>query len=122
MGLCDGIRLSNRQGRIYFALQLDDCQWAWRCASWLGNRWWINCHFGFSYGYAIKALPVTGGSVVFAMVSLGRTHSFIAGWALTLGNAGIVALNASAVTLVFRVTLPNLFQRFPLYDVAGWTI
>ena len=26
---------------------------------------------GFSYGYAIKALPVTGGSVVFAMVSLG---------------------------------------------------
>src|SRR5699024_9989669 len=27
-----------------------------------------------------------------------------------------------AVTLVFRVTLPDLFQRFPLYDVAGWTI
>ena len=33
-----------------------------------------------------------------------------------------MALNASAVTLVFRVTLPNLFQQFPLYDVAGWTI
>lgn len=77
---------------------------------------------GFSYGYAIKALPVTGGGVVFAMVALGRAHSFIAGWALTLGYAGIVALNASAVTLVFRVTLPNLFQQIPLYDVAGWTI
>src|SRR5699024_9888564 len=50
----------------------------------------------FSYGYTIRALPVTGGGVVFAMVSLGRLHSFIAGWALTLGYAGIVALNASA--------------------------
>ena len=119
MSLCHGLGVSDWLGRIYFALRLDDRQRAWGCASWLGNRWWINCHFGFSYGYAIKALPVTGGSVVFAMVSLGRTHSFIAGWALTLGNAGIVALNASAVTLVFRVTLPNLFQRFPLYDVAG---
>ena len=35
---------------------------------------------GFNYGYAIKALPVTGGGVVFAMVALGRAHSFIAGW------------------------------------------
>ncbi|MGP5629388.1 APC family permease [Corynebacterium casei] len=77
---------------------------------------------GCSYGYAIKALPVTGGGVVFAMVALGRAHSFIAGWALMLGYAGIVALNASAVTLVFRVTFPTLFQRMPLYDVAGWTI
>lgn len=77
---------------------------------------------GFSYGYAVRALPVTGGGVVFAMVSLGRTHAFIAGWALTLGYAGIVALNASAVTLVFRVTVPALFQQFPLYEVAGWTI
>ena len=77
---------------------------------------------GFSYGYAIRALPVTGGGVVFAMVALGRAHSFVAGWALTLGYAGIVALNASAVTLVFRVTLPNLFQKFSLYEVAGWTI
>lgn len=77
---------------------------------------------GFSYGCAIRALPVTGGAVVFAMVALGRAHSFVAGWALTLGYAGIVALNASAVTLVFRVTLPDLFQRLPLYEIAGWTI
>lgn len=76
----------------------------------------------FSYGYTIRALPVTGGGVVFAMVSLGRVHAFIAGWALTLGYAGIVALNASAVTLVFRVTFPQLLQQVPLYEVAGWTI
>ncbi|OFN74836.1 hypothetical protein HMPREF2537_03030 [Corynebacterium sp. HMSC074E01] len=40
---------------------------------------------GLSYGFTIRALPLTGGGVAFAMAALGRTHAFIAGWALTLG-------------------------------------
>lgn len=75
-----------------------------------------------SYGAVIRALPVSGGGLAFALASLGRTHGFIAGWALTLGYAGIVALNASAVTLVFRVTLPNLVMQGRLYTVAGWGV
>ena len=39
-----------------------------------------------------------------------------------LGYSCVVALNASAVTLVFRVTFPELVTRGALYDVAGWTI
>lgn len=75
-----------------------------------------------SYGYAIRALPVTGGGVAFALAALGKVHALIAGWALTLAYSCIVALNASAVALVFRVTFPGLFMQMPLYDVAGWTI
>lgn len=45
------------------------------------------------------------------MAALGRTHAFIAGWALTLGYPCVVALNASVVTLVFRVTFPELVMR-----------
>lgn len=75
-----------------------------------------------SYGYGIERLPVAGGSVAFALSGLGRLHGFIAGWALTLGYAVIVALNASAVTLVFRVTLPSLVQNVKLYSVADWDI
>ena len=75
-----------------------------------------------SYGYIVEKLPVSGGGVAYALASLGRTHGFIAGWALTLGYAGIVALNASAVTLVFRVTLPSLVMNAKLYTVAGWDI
>ncbi|MDO4821164.1 MAG: APC family permease [Rothia sp. (in: high G+C Gram-positive bacteria)] len=75
-----------------------------------------------SYGYAIEKLPVTGGGVAYALASLGRLHGFIAGWALTLGYSGIVALNASAVTLVFRVTLPEFIMQWKLYSVAGWDI
>lgn len=75
-----------------------------------------------SYGNVIEKLPVAGGGVAFALSSLGRLHGFIAGWCLTLGYAGIVALNASAVTLVFRVTLPQLFMNYKLYSLAGWDI
>ena len=75
---------------------------------------------GSSYGLAIRALPLTGGGVAFAVAALGRTHAFIAGWALTLGYSCVVALNASAVTLVFRVTFPELVMQGTLYDVAGW--
>ena len=75
-----------------------------------------------SYGYIIRALPVTGGGVAYALAALGKKHAFIAGWSLTLGYAGCVALNASAVTLAFRVTAPDWFMRIPLYEIAGWTI
>ena len=64
--------------------------------------------FGLSYGFTIRALPLTGDGMAFAMAALGRTHAFIAGWALTLGYSCVVALNAPAVTLVFCVTFPEL--------------
>lgn len=75
-----------------------------------------------SYGAVIRALPVTGGGVAFALASLGRIHAFIAGWCLTLGYAGIVALNASAMALVCRMVLPDLMMQVKLYSVAGWDI
>ncbi|WP_405216964.1 APC family permease [Agrococcus sp. Ld7] len=77
---------------------------------------------GLSYGSVISALPVTGGGVAFALASLGRIHAFIAGWCLTLGYAGIVALNASAIALVFRMALPDLMMQVKLYSIAGWDI
>ncbi|MDO4222878.1 MAG: APC family permease, partial [Acinetobacter sp.] len=75
-----------------------------------------------NYGYATRKLPVTGGGVVFALTSLGRMHGFIAGWSLILGYMGIVALNASAVTLVLRLIIPDVMQQFPLYQVSDWVI
>ncbi|WP_239659006.1 hypothetical protein [Corynebacterium aurimucosum] len=40
---------------------------------------------GLSYGFTIRALPLTGGGVAFAMAALGRTHAFIAGWGADVG-------------------------------------
>lgn len=75
-----------------------------------------------NYGYATRSLPVTGGGIAFALAAFGRTHGFIAGWALMLGYASIISLNASAVTLVLRLIIPEVMMQGALYEISGWTI
>src|SRR5690625_7269982 len=75
-----------------------------------------------SYGFLIKSFPVSGGEFAYAYISLGRTHAFISGWFLTLGYICIVALNASAVSLMFKYIFPTLIENFSLYTIAGWEV
>ncbi|SES87811.1 amino acid/polyamine/organocation transporter, APC superfamily [Oceanobacillus limi] len=75
-----------------------------------------------SYGFLIKSFPVSGGEFAYSYISLGRTHSFIAGWFLTLGYICIVALNASAFALMFKFVFPALIENLHLYQVAGWDV
>ncbi|WP_313812885.1 APC family permease [Glutamicibacter sp.] len=75
-----------------------------------------------SYGFLIKSFPVSGGELAFALVGFGRTHAFFCGWYLTLGYTCIVALNASAMALLFRKLMPDLVQQGYLYTVAGWDV
>lgn len=75
-----------------------------------------------SYGILIKEFPVSGGEFAYAFISLGRTHAFICGWFLTLGYICIVALNASAFSLMFKYTVPSLVNHFELYQIAGWDV
>lgn len=75
-----------------------------------------------SYGAVVRKLPVTGGGIAYAFASTGKIGAIAAGWCLTLGYSGIVALNASAIALVFRLIAPELVQTVPLYEVAGWTV
>lgn len=75
-----------------------------------------------SYGTLIRSFPVSGGELAFALVGFGRTHAFICGWFLTLGYACIVALNASALALLFRYVAPGIVQQGHLYTVAGYDV
>src|SRR5699024_10780188 len=75
-----------------------------------------------SYGTLIRSFPVSGGELAYALVGFGRTHAFVCGWFLTLGYACIVALNASALALLFRYTVPDLVQHGHLYTVAGFEV
>lgn len=76
----------------------------------------------FSYGFLIKKYPVSGGEFAYAYISLGRTHAFISGWFLTLGYICIVALNASALSLMFKYVFPHMIEVFYLYTIAGWPV
>src|SRR5699024_2988642 len=58
----------------------------------------------------------------YAYISLGRTHAFISGWFLTLGYICIVALNASAFSLMIKFVFPSVIENFHLYTLAGWDV
>ena len=92
-------------GCLYFALRLDAKGGACRNGHRL-CRWWSDIAIiGLNYGFTSRA----GGEVEFAMAALGRTHAFIAGWALTLGDSCVVALNASADGLHLTGRICDLF-------------
>lgn len=75
-----------------------------------------------SYGFLIRSFPVSGGEFAYAFISLGRTHAFISGWFLTLGYICIVALNASALALMFKYVFPAVVEKLHLYTIAGWDV
>ncbi|WP_462416972.1 APC family permease [Kytococcus sp. Marseille-QA3725] len=82
----------------------------------------LMCLIAVSYGILIRTFPVSGGEFAYAFHAFGRNHAFACGWFLTLGYAAIVALNASAVALLFRRLLPALVEWVPLWEVAGWQV
>lgn len=75
-----------------------------------------------SYGVLIQSFPVSGGEFAYAYLSFGRLHSFISGWFLTLGYVCIVALNATAFSLMFKFIFPPIIESVYLYTVAGWEV
>lgn len=77
---------------------------------------------GFSYAYMIAKFPVAGGEFAYAYVGFGPTASYICGWMLSVGYFGIVALNATAVPVLFSILTPGLLQKGLLWTIAGWPV
>lgn len=77
---------------------------------------------GVSYGALTAKFPVSGGEFAFTYVGFGRYISFIASWFLILGYIAVVALNASAFSLLFKFVLPDFVEVGYLYTLAGWDV
>ncbi|MGB7449423.1 MAG: APC family permease [Ornithinimicrobium sp.] len=82
----------------------------------------LMCLIAVSYGLLIRTYPVSGGEYAYTYVAFGRTQAFICGWFLALGYISVVALNSSALALLFRTLTPDLVQWMPLWKVAGWDV
>lgn len=76
----------------------------------------------FNYNYMINACPEAGGEFAFTRNTFGRNHAFVCSWFLGLSYLAIVALNASALALLGRNLLGNLFQFGFSYTVAGYDL
>ncbi len=75
-----------------------------------------------AYGALTAKFPVSGGEFAFTYAGFGKYASFIASWFLVLGYICIVALNASAFSLLFKFVLPDVLEVGYLYTIAGWDV
>ncbi|MFD2829910.1 APC family permease [Corticicoccus populi] len=74
------------------------------------------------YGALTAKFPVSGGEFAFSYVGFGKYFSFVASWFLVLGYICVVALNASAFSLLFKFILPDFLEIGYLYTIAGWDV
>lgn len=75
-----------------------------------------------SYGYLIDKFPVSGGEFVFTYLSFGRISAYICAWFVTLSYVTSVALNASAIIVLFKFLYPGIVEIGYMYTIAGWNI
>lgn len=76
----------------------------------------------FNYNYMINKYPVAGGEFTYTQMTFGKRHAFICSWFLGLSYLAIVPLNGTALALIGRNLMHNIFQFGFHYSVAGYDI
>lgn len=76
----------------------------------------------FNYHFMINKFPVAGGEFAYAQQAFGSTHAFVCSWFLGLSYLCIVPLNGTALALIGRNLLHNVFQVGFHYSVAGYDV
>jgi len=72
----------------------------------------------------IKRYPVAGGEFIYVNATFGRKNAFICSCFLALCYLSIVPLNATALALIFRTVLHDIFSfQFGFhYTIAGYDV
>ena len=76
----------------------------------------------FNYHFMINKYPVAGGEFTYTHQAFGEKHAYICSWFLGLSYLAIVPLNATALALIGRNLMNNVFQVGFHYKVAGYDI
>ena len=76
----------------------------------------------FNYNFMIRKFPVAGGEFTYASEAFGIKNGFVCSWFLGLSYLCIVPLNATALALIGRNLMNNIFQVGFHYNVAGYDI
>ena len=76
----------------------------------------------FNYNFMINKYPVAGGEFTYTQQAFGEKHAFVCSWFLGLSYLAIVPLNATALALIGRNLMNNIFQIGFHYNVAGYDI
>ena len=82
----------------------------------------IMCIIANNYHFMINKYPVAGGEFTYTKMAFGERHAFVCSWFLGLSYLAIVPLNATALALIGRNLMNNIFQVGFHYSVAGYDI
>ncbi|WP_345333030.1 APC family permease [Ferrimonas pelagia] len=76
-----------------------------------------------SYAFmSARRLSAQQSALDWVIASLGRKHAFFYGWGVALGYVSIVALNVTALPLLFRFVADDLLHVGYLYTSGGWEV
>ena len=75
-----------------------------------------------NYHYLMNRFPDGGGAYTYTKKSFGYDQGFLSAWFLILTYIAIIWANATALPLIMRTLVGDLFQFGHLYDIAGYPI
>lgn len=76
----------------------------------------------FNYNFMINHFPESGGEFTYTQKTFGQRHAFVCSWFLSLSYLAIVPLNGTALALIGRNLMHNVFQTGFHYVVAGYDV
>lgn len=88
----------------------------------MGIAAFIMIIIALNYNYMINIYQAAGGEFTYTQKAFGNKHAFICSWFLGLSYLAIVPLNATALALIGRKILNNVFQVGLHYNVAGYEV
>ncbi len=77
---------------------------------------------GINYNYLMNRFPDTGGTLTYAIKTFGYDHGFISAWFLVLVYVAIIWANATALSLIARNLLGDVFQFGFHYKLLGYDV
>ena len=77
---------------------------------------------GMNYHYLMTRYPDAGGTLTYATEAFGHDHGFLCAWFLVLVYIAIIWANATALALIGRNLLGDLFQFGFRYTVLGYDV
>ena len=75
-----------------------------------------------NYHYLMNRYPDGGGTYTYTKKTFGYDQGFLSAWFLILTYIAIIWANATALPLIMRTLVGDLFQFGYLYDIAGYPI
>ena len=77
---------------------------------------------GVNYSKLISRYPGPGGSYTYASKVLGNDHGFVCAWMLLLAYTAVLWANATALSLIVRYVIGDIFCFGFSYEIAGYTV